>query len=93
MGREILEYAWVNKALLSFARASTDEAIKAFDKAIELNPQYADAWSNKGIALYDQGKCERLGFECHDYPLLALRLRTEVRSSQTIEGVFLRTLQ
>jgi tetratricopeptide (TPR) repeat protein len=35
-----------------------DEAIKAFDKAIELNPQYADAWSNKDVALCDQGKCD-----------------------------------
>jgi len=26
-----------------------DEAIKAFDKAIEKKPQYADAWNNKGL--------------------------------------------
>ena len=25
------------------------DAIKAFDKAIEIKPQYADAWNNKGM--------------------------------------------
>jgi tetratricopeptide (TPR) repeat protein len=25
------------------------DAIKAFDKAIEIKPQYADAWNNKGL--------------------------------------------
>jgi Flp pilus assembly protein TadD len=28
-----------------------DEAIDAFDKAIEINPEYAGAWNNKGVAL------------------------------------------
>jgi tetratricopeptide (TPR) repeat protein len=28
-----------------------DEAIQAYDKAIEINPQYADAWNNKEKAL------------------------------------------
>ena len=56
MGTDILEYAWVNKGFALIRQSKYDEAIKAFDKAIELNPQYADAWSNKGVALYDQGK-------------------------------------
>jgi tetratricopeptide (TPR) repeat protein len=33
-----------------------DEAIKAFDEAIRLNPSDAMAWNNKGLALYAQGK-------------------------------------
>jgi tetratricopeptide (TPR) repeat protein len=33
-----------------------DEAIEAFDKATELNPQYATAWNGKGNALYIQNK-------------------------------------
>ena len=28
-----------------------DEAIRAFDKAIEINPNDSDAWNEKGIAL------------------------------------------
>ena len=33
-----------------------DEAIKAYDEAIKLDPQYAMAWYNKGNALDNQGK-------------------------------------
>ena len=32
------------------------EAIKAFDEAIRLNPNYADVWYNKGIALEGLGR-------------------------------------
>ena len=34
----------------------SDEAIKAYDKAIEINPKYSEAWNNKGNALYNQTK-------------------------------------
>ena len=33
-----------------------DEAIKAFDKAIEINPQDSYAWDGKGIALWKLDK-------------------------------------
>lgn len=29
-----------------------EDAIRAFDKAIEINPDYASAWYNKGNALF-----------------------------------------
>jgi len=28
-----------------------EEAIEAYNKAIEINPKYADAWYNKGVTL------------------------------------------
>jgi tetratricopeptide (TPR) repeat protein len=34
----------------------SDPRIMAYDKVIEFNPQLADAWFNKGRALYDQDK-------------------------------------
>ena len=36
----------------------SDEAIKAYDKAIEINPHNSDAWYNKGIALYNLNKSD-----------------------------------
>jgi tetratricopeptide (TPR) repeat protein len=37
-----------------FARQKkNDDALIAFEKAIELNPQYSDAWNNKGVVLED----------------------------------------
>jgi tetratricopeptide (TPR) repeat protein len=33
-----------------------DEAVQAYNKAIEIYPEYKEAWYNKGIALTDQGK-------------------------------------
>jgi tetratricopeptide (TPR) repeat protein len=32
-----------------------EEAIKCYDKAIELKPDYADAWFEKGKALKEMG--------------------------------------
>lgn len=47
---------WVEKGVDFFGQGKYDEAIKAFDKAIEINPQLAYAWSNKGLALSHGGK-------------------------------------
>ena len=35
-----------------------DEAIEAYNKALELKPDYADAYYNMGNALQDQGKLD-----------------------------------
>jgi len=48
--------AWYDKGHALYERGNQSEAIQAFDKAIEINPQYADAWYNKGLSLYIQGK-------------------------------------
>ena len=41
-----------------FSGARFEEAIEAYNKAIEINPQYAKAWYNKGNALDELGKHE-----------------------------------
>ena len=47
---------WNNKGRELYDLDEHDEAIKAFDKAIEANPQYYEAWYNKGVALVNLGK-------------------------------------
>jgi tetratricopeptide (TPR) repeat protein len=49
-------YVWYNKGIALNNLGKCDEAIKAFDKAIELNTIYEEAWNNKGIALSNMGK-------------------------------------
>jgi tetratricopeptide (TPR) repeat protein len=39
-----------------FKNGAYEVAIQAFDKAIEINPQYAAGWRNKAIALGYPGK-------------------------------------
>ena len=39
-----------------FSQAKYDEAIKAYDEAIWIDPYNVDAWNGKGNALYQQGK-------------------------------------
>jgi tetratricopeptide (TPR) repeat protein len=36
-----------------------DDAIQAYDRAIELNPKNAYSWNNKGYTLTQQGKYEK----------------------------------
>jgi len=42
-----------------------EEAIKCYDKAIEIKPDYALAWYNKGYTLRRQGKSEEV-LKCYD---------------------------
>ena len=54
---------WFEKGKDHYMSESYDEAIKCFDKSIELKPDYAEAWYNKGFALADLGK-EKEAQEC-----------------------------
>jgi tetratricopeptide (TPR) repeat protein len=47
---------WVNKGVDLTDLGKYDEAIKAFDKAIELDPKNANAWQEKGWALHGLGR-------------------------------------
>jgi len=46
----------INKGYALDSQGKYDEAIQAYDEAIEIDPQYVGAWINKGSALYSQGK-------------------------------------
>ena len=53
---EVPEEAWINKGRTLYGQGKYDEAIQAYDKAIEINPQHADAWNSKGIVLMLLGR-------------------------------------
>ena len=39
-----------------YGQGQYEEALQAFDKAIEINPQYGEAWYYKGIILRELGR-------------------------------------
>ena len=47
---------YYNKATVKFGKKKYQEAIKYYDKALELNPDYVAAWNDKGVALIRLGK-------------------------------------
>ncbi|NQU98914.1 tetratricopeptide repeat protein [Candidatus Woesearchaeota archaeon] len=49
---------WYDKGFALIERGKLEEAIKAYDKAIEINPKHALAWYDKGFALYKLGQLE-----------------------------------
>lgn len=48
--------AWNNRGDALYAQGKYEEAIEAFNKAIELKPLYETAWAGKGMTLGSQGK-------------------------------------
>jgi tetratricopeptide (TPR) repeat protein len=65
---ELEAWEWINKGVGLYNLDRLDDAIRCLDKAIKINPQYAEAWYNKGTCL------NRLGFfdeaiKCYDKAL------------------------
>jgi tetratricopeptide (TPR) repeat protein len=56
---------WFNKGFALHSLGRYDEAIKAYDEAIRLDPNLAGAWNNKGSALGKQGKYDE-AIICYD---------------------------
>jgi len=46
---------WLKKGDLLLNSGKYDEAIEAFNRALELNQSYVDAWIHKGVALFSIG--------------------------------------
>jgi tetratricopeptide (TPR) repeat protein len=53
---DLAALCWNNKGITFYNLGKYDEAIKAHDEAIRLDPKDADAWYSKGNALGQQGK-------------------------------------
>jgi len=51
-------WGWRNKGLALYFLGKYEEAIKCYDKAIEIDPNDADVWNNKGDSMDSLGKYE-----------------------------------
>ena len=47
---------WLDKGNALYGQGKYDEAIKAYDETIKLDPNFAMAWNNRGAALNNLGK-------------------------------------
>ena len=59
---------WNRKGLEYLNQNKCEEAIKCYDKALEIDSRYYKAWNNKGIALHKQGNIEE-SIKCYDKAL------------------------
>jgi tetratricopeptide (TPR) repeat protein len=48
--------AWYHKGIALTKQGNYEEALKAYDEAIRINPKIAELWNNKGVILKKQGK-------------------------------------
>jgi tetratricopeptide (TPR) repeat protein len=58
-GRQPTVEGWLNRGAALYNESKYDDAIKAYDEAIRLTPNYAAVaatWNNKGVALKALGR-------------------------------------
>ncbi len=59
---------WNNKGASLRALGRYEEAISCYERALELDPRYANAWNNKGFSLYALGRYEE-AISCYERSL------------------------
>jgi eukaryotic-like serine/threonine-protein kinase len=59
---------WYNKGFSFDKLGRTEDALRCYDKCLELNPQYTDAWHGKGLDLFVLGQYEE-AIVCYDKTL------------------------
>jgi tetratricopeptide (TPR) repeat protein len=79
---------WNNKGVALAGQNQYDEAIQAFDHAIQLDPQYAKAWNNKGVALAGQNQYDE-AIKAYDE---AIRLDPQYAKAWQGRGLALKAL-
>jgi tetratricopeptide (TPR) repeat protein len=60
--------AWSEKGLSLHNLGNNEEAIECYNKALEIDPNYAKVWNDKGAILTDLAKHEE-AIECFDKSL------------------------
>lgn len=75
--------AWNDKGAALEKQGKLDEAIQAFDKAIELNPNFALAWSNKALMLF---KAKRYD-EALEAVNKAIELNPKLEAAQKVKKI------
>jgi len=59
---------WNKKGVEYMLHSNFEEAIRCYDKALEINSKHYKAWNNKGIVLHKQGRIEE-AIKCYDKAL------------------------
>ena len=57
--------SWYSKANEMVKAGNNEDAITAYEKAIELNPAHISAWNNKGIAMFRLKRYDE-AINCYD---------------------------
>ena len=75
--------AYINRGVAYYSKGQYDQAISDYNKALEINPRYAEAYNNRGDAYLGKGqydkswedvhKAQDLGYKIHPGFLKDLR--------------------
>lgn len=79
---------YINYGYDLYYKKDRDGALKAYGEAIKLKPDYAEAWSNKGVVLKDLDKKED-ALKAYDE---AIRLKPDYAVARSNKGVVLKDL-
>ncbi len=80
---------WAAKGDEFYDQGKYEDAIRAYDEAIRMDPQFAAAWNNKGVALDELGKYVDAVHCCAQ----AIRINPEVPEAWNNNGVALDDLK
>lgn len=85
---ELEAWEWSNKGLSLDYLGRSEEAIACFDRAVEIDPQYAGSWNNKGLTLVHLGRFDE-AVKCCDK---ALETNPQFGEAWSNKGISLRRL-
>jgi tetratricopeptide (TPR) repeat protein len=66
LGDELGVVQWFNKGVSLDALGRSEEALVCYDRALAINPQYAQAWYNKGVVFANSFQLYREALECFE---------------------------